>query len=489
MKSQGVAQKPTELSLDPEDWESFRDLGRRMVDDMIAFVRGVSERPSFTPVPEQVKSFFRAELPRKAQGAEAVYEEFLRNVLPYAKGNIHPRFWGWVEGSGTPIGMLASLLSGAMNSNVAFGDQSAVYMELQVLDWFKEMLGFPQAASGLLLSGGSMANLVGLAAARDSRGDPSIPGKGVDPARRALRMYASAETHNSVDRAVKLLGLGREGLVRIPTGEDYRIDLSALRAAIARDREAGRTPFCLVANAGTVNTGAIDPISDMAELAAAEGLWLHVDAAIGFMAALLPEFEAALAPASRADSIAFDLHKWMYAQYETGCLLVREPAALEASFKHGADYLVSHERGVSAGPVAFADRGPELSRGFRALKVWMQLKEAGLERHAALVAQNVDQARYLASLVGDAENLELMAPPSLNIVCFRYNPGTLDAEALNSVNREILLRLQERGIATPSYTMLRGAYVIRVAITNHRSVNTDFELLASEVERLGRELA
>jgi glutamate/tyrosine decarboxylase-like PLP-dependent enzyme len=475
----------TELGLDPDDWDEIARLGKRMVDDMVAYLRALPESPAFRPVPEAIKDGFRAPVPRQGSPAENVYEEFLSNILPYAKGNNHPRFWGWVEGTGTPIGMLAGLLAGAMNSNAAFGDQSAVRVELQVLDWLKEILGFPMTAEGLLLSGGSMANLVALAAARDSRGDGEIGAKGVDPGRRALRLYASAETHNSVAKAVRLLGIGLDALVKVPTREDFRIDLDALRAAISADRKAGLAPFCVVGSLGTVNTGAIDPMDDLADIAREEGLWFHVDGAVGAAVLSLPDFADLRESVARADSLAFDLHKWFYVQYEAGCVLVRDRAALEAPFKQEAAYLSPHERGVAAGPVAFADRGPELSRGFRALKVWMQFKEAGAERHAALAAQNIAQARYLAGLVDASPRLELMAPVPLNIVCFRYNPGELSVEELDRINREILMTLQAKGIAVPSYTLLRGEYAMRAAITNHRSRDADFEILVAEAQRIG----
>ncbi|MGO8693489.1 MAG: pyridoxal phosphate-dependent decarboxylase family protein [Rectinemataceae bacterium] len=485
MQRKNGTDAPSELGLDPENWDEVARLGKRMVDDMVAYLRSLPEKPVFTPVPEAVKEGFETPAPREGSPAEAVYEDFLASVLPYAKGNNHPRFWGWVEGTGTAMGMLAGFLANAMNANAAFGDQSAVYVELQVLNWLKEILGFPMAAEGLLLSGGSMANLVALAAARDSRGDTEIGAKGVDPGRRALRLYASIEAHNSVDRAVRLLGLGLDALVKVPVREDFRIDVEALRAAIAADREAGFAPFCILGSLGTVNTGAIDPLDELADLAAQEGLWFHVDGAIGAAALPLPGFEKLRESVARADSLAFDLHKWFYVQYEAGCVLVRDRRALEAPFKQDAAYLVSHERGVSAGPVAFADRGPELSRSFRALKVWMQFKEAGMKKHAALAAQNIGQARYLAGLVEASPRLELMAPVSLNIVCFRYNPGGLSDEKLDRINREILMTLQAKGIAVPSYTVLHGKYVMRAAITNHRSRRADFEALAAEAARIG----
>jgi len=296
-----------------------------------------------------------------------------------------------------------------------------------------------------------------------------------------LTVYASSETHSSVRKAVELLGLGHEALRSIPVAQDYTIDLPALRERISADKAAGYRPICIVGNAGTVNTGATDDLRALAGLSRDEGLWFHVDGAFGALAALVPDLRHLVAGLDQADSVAFDLHKWLYMPYEVGCTLVRDQQAHRATFNVTPAYLASFDRGIAAGGFPFAERGVQLSRGFRALKVWMSFKTHGTDAFARLIHQNVRQAHYLAGLVTKHPLLELLAPAPLNVVCFRVKlPGKTDAE-LNALNQEILLRLQESGIAVPSQTMLDGRFAIRVAVTNHRSRREDFDLLVTSV--------
>src|SRR5882672_8156699 len=411
-----------EESLDPGNWDGMRRLGHRMLDDAMDYLEHVRERPVWKPVPESTKKALRAPLPVEGQDAAAVYEEFRRDVFPHTMGNIHPRFWAWVIGTGTPFGVLAELMASTMNPNVGGGDHAPNYVELQTLSWLKEMLGYPAEASGLLVSGGSMANLVGIAVARNAKAQTDVAQAGLKAAPRQMILYASTETHNSVHKAVSLLGLGRGALREIAVDGDYRIDVAALRRTIADDRKAGLYPFCVVGNAGTVNTGAIDALPELADLCKAENLWFHVDGAFGALAAIAPSQKALVRGMDRADSLAFDLHKWMYMPYEVGCALVRWPEQHRATFVSPADYLAHLGRGLPAGPIWFSEYGVQLSRGFRALKVWMSLKEHGVAKYGRLVEQNCEQARYLQALVEKERDLELTAPVSLNIVCFRYAP-------------------------------------------------------------------
>ncbi|MGH7456157.1 MAG: pyridoxal phosphate-dependent decarboxylase family protein, partial [bacterium] len=318
-----------EETLDPQDWQAMRSLGHRMVDDMITYLQTLRERPAWQPIPQQVKERLRQPLPQQSEGAETAYQDFLENVLPYPHGNIHPRYWGFVNGTGTVLGMFAEMLAAAMNPNVGGADHSAVYVERQVLDWCKEMLGYSPEASGILVSGGSMANLLGLAIARNTKTDFDIRTEGVRAALGLLTVYCSSETHSSVQKAVELLGLGSKALRKVPVDREYRLDSASLEKMIAEDRQAGNIPFCVVGTAGTVNTGAIDPLDRLADICRREGLWFHVDGAFGSLAALLPEMRDRLSGMTRADSLAFDLHKWMYLPYEAGCLLVKSKAAHE----------------------------------------------------------------------------------------------------------------------------------------------------------------
>ena len=477
-----------ELSLDPENWEAMRELGHRMVDEMMAFLETARERPVWQPVPDEVKDFLQQPLPRQGQDPQQVYQDFLENVLPYPMGNIHPRFWGWVMGNGTPLGMLAEMLAAGMNPNMGGANHVGVYVEAQVLDWCKEMMGFPAEASGLLVSGGSMANLVGMAVARSVNAGFDVRQQGLQEAPYRLTMYGSQEMHSSMQKAVEIMGMGSGSLRKIPVNDRYEIDPDALERAILQDKQSGFRPVCVIGNAGTVNTGAFDDLEKLAEICQRYGIWFHVDGAFGSLAVLSPELRHLVRGLEKADSLAFDLHKWLYMPFEIGCILVREEEDHRHTFSLTPDYLAHHERGLASGSNWYSDYGLQLTRGFRALKAWMSIKEHGIEKYGRLIRQNVEQAAYLAELVDAAPQLERVAPTPLNIVCFRYKAGGLEGQSLNELNQELLIRLYESGVAAPSYTTLNGVYALRAAITNHRSRREDFDILVGEVIRIGDEL-
>jgi aromatic-L-amino-acid/L-tryptophan decarboxylase len=480
---------PTEETLDPANWGELRALGHRMVDDMMDYLESVRERPVWRPVPPATRAALDEPTPHGPTDPAEVYRQFREHILPYPNGNIHPRFWGWVMGTGTPLAMLADMLASGMNPHLAGYDQSPTLVERQVIRWMAELLSFPAESSGLLVSGGSVANLLGLAVARNVGAGFDVRAEGLQrPDTPRLLVYGSSETHSWSRKACELLGLGDSALRRIPVDGQYRVDVSALRAEIARDLDAGHRPICAIGNAGTVNTGATDDLRALAALCREHGLWFHVDGAFGALAALAPSLRGEVAGMEEADSIAVDLHKWGYLPFEVGLALVRHPDAHRATFTTSSSYLDATPRGPVAGGFPFADLGVQLSRGFRALKVWMSLKAHGADAWGRLVEQNVAQARHLRDRVLAEPRLELLAPAPLNVVCFRYLAPGLAAAALDAVNGEILLRVQERGIAVPSSTVLGGRFALRVAITNHRSRLEDFDLFLDSVLAIGAEL-
>ncbi len=475
-------------TLDPEDWGELRALGHRIIDDLFDDLQMLRDQPVWRPVPESSRQQLDVELPVEPEGATAAYEDFRRYVSPYSRGNNHPRFWGWVNGSGLPLGILGDLLAAGMNPSVSSFENAANLVEEQVLRWLKQLLGFPQTFSAILTSGSSMSNIIALAVARNLKACGDLRAGGLAASPRRLVLYGSAESHSSIQKAVELLGLGSEALRRIPVDANFRIDLATLNARIDADQQAGLQPFCVIGTVGTVNTGAIDDLDQLADICERRNLWLHVDGAFGALAWLCPEMRPAIGPLQRADSLAFDLHKWMYLPYDVGCVFVRDAAEHRRTFSTTASYLAVAPMHHDAGVQHFADYGIELSRRFRALKVWLCLKAHGARGFECQIRQNVWQARYLEARIQAQRYVQLAAPVSLNVVCFRFASPELSPETTDALNLEIVARMQEEGVVFASYTVLHGRPVIRVAITNHRSRHEDFDRLVGEVVRHGKEL-
>jgi glutamate/tyrosine decarboxylase-like PLP-dependent enzyme len=465
--------------LDPEDWDQVKKIGYEMIDLLVEYHKSVAERPVWQPTPQDVKDMLQEPVPEKGSSLREVFEEFKTIILPYPTGNIHPRFWGWVHGTGTTTGALFELLAATMNPNTGGREHVANYVERQVVAWSREMLSFDPNASGLLTSGCSMANLTGLAVARHVKSEGKVRSDGLIQNGSKFTVYGSDQLHSSIQKAAEVLGLGATALRIIPSNDRYQIDLDFLKNAIISDIEEGFVPFAVVGNAGSVNTGAIDDFEGIANICTQYELWFHIDGAFGAFAKLLPEYEGAMQGLELADSIAFDMHKWMYMPYEIGCILVKHPDAHRAAFTLRPEYLSQEVRGLASFDKWPTEYGVELSRGFRALKAWMSIKEHGVAKYREVLLKNVHQARYLESLIEKTDQFEVLAPVSLNVVCFRYNPGNLSEKELEEFNTELLLRVQESGIAVFSSTSVKGKYALRVANTNQRSTYSDFDLLLS----------
>jgi glutamate/tyrosine decarboxylase-like PLP-dependent enzyme len=467
-------------TLDPQEWDEVRALGHRMLDDMIDYIAGIRERPVWQPIPDDVRARFRAELPLSASEPAEVYREFAEFILPYTTGNVHPGFMGWVHGGGTVVGMLSEMLAAGLNANLGGRDHIPIEVERQVVEWAREMFGLPAGASGIFVTGTSMANLMAVLVARTAVLGQRARQCGIGSEGALLTAYASKAAHGCISRAMEISGLGRDALRSIEVDHAHRIDVAALRRQIGIDRESGLKPFLVVGSAGTVDIGAIDDLRELAALCREEGLWFHVDGAYGALGVLSPDLAPRLAGIEQADSIALDFHKWGQVPYDAGFLMVRDGERQREAFAAPAAYLRRETRGLAAGSCWPCDLGPDLSRGFRALKTWFTLKTYGAERLGAVIARTCALAAYLEMRVQAEPQLELLAPVQLNIVCFRYR-----ADDANRVNGDIVADIQESGIAAPSTTLLDGQLAIRAAIVNHRTGTDDLDALVDAVIRFG----
>ena len=475
---------PPAETLDPSDWTEVAALARKMVDDAVDHVAGVRERPVWRAMPPEVEAAFRGPAPGGPTPLGEVYEAVRRNVLAYPMGNTHPRFWSWYMGAGNFTGALGDFLAAVQGSNLGGGSHAAALLDQQVVGWLRDMVGLPASAGGTLVNGGSMANLIGLTVARNAMAGIDLREEGLAALERPLTFYASDQVHSCHRKAVETLGLGNRALRRIATDAAFRIDVARLRAAIRQDREAGFQPACIIGTAGTVNTGSVDDLAALADLAAEEGLWFHVDGCIGALVAIAPDNAWRVRGIERAHSIALDPHKWLHAPFEVGCALVRDRAGHRNTFAVSPEYLKMTARGLAAAEWLH-EYGLQTSRGFGALKVWMALMEHGTAKFGRLIDRNIAQARHLAGLVRDNPPLELMLEPELNVVCLRYAPAGLGEEALKALSTEIMIRLQEAGTAALSDTVIGGRHCLRAAICNHRTRDGDLDLLVAEMSRLG----
>ncbi len=477
--------EPTPTTLDPADWSALREQGHRMLDDMFDYLEQLRERPVWQQAPADVRARFQAPLPREGSDIADLHRTFMNDVLPYAVGNAHPAFFGWVHGAGTPVGMLAEMLAAGLNANVGGRDQVPVEVERQVARWMAELFRFPAGASGLFVTGTSMANMIAVLVARRRMLGLEVRDAGLARMGAGLVAYTSAAAHDCIAQAMDLTGIGRSALRLIPLDDRYRMDTDALEQAIAADLQAGLRPFFVAATAGTVDTAAIDPLRRVADVAHANGLWFHVDGAFGAMAMLSPDLAPLLDGIDRADSIAFDFHKWAQVPYDAGFVLVRDGELHRQTFAAAPRYLKREPRGMAGGSPWPCDFGPDLSRSFRALKTWFTLQAYGADRMGEAIAGTCALARHLAGEVGRRPAFELLAPVALNIVCFRHKAaGRVSDQDIDDFNAALVADLQEAGIAAPSLTTLKGKVAIRVAIVNHRSERRDIDALLAGLEML-----
>jgi glutamate/tyrosine decarboxylase-like PLP-dependent enzyme len=486
-----------EIGFDPDNWDEFRAMGHKVFDEMIDSMEVLGERPTWMPIPEDSVEFLKKPLSNSPRDYGDVYEEFKTHVMPYSNGNTSPRYWGWANGAGTPEGILSGLLMNTMHTPNILHQHAGLWVELQVIEWLKDIMNYPATASGVLTSGGSMANYTGLAAARRAKIGETARRNGMTGHDvKGYTVYSSSETHYSVSKAWDALGLGYDNSRAIPVDDDYQMDMDALKAAIAMDKASGYVPVVVVGTLMTINTAAIDPLNDIADVAEANDMWFHVDACIGCALGTSKIHKALMAGSERADSFAADLHKWFQQPYDVGFALVNPGHLLEETFSFDANYITNLPGTLSDAHVKFSDRGLELSRGFRALPTWISLQTRGIDQFGDMIDQNIEQAQYLVGLVNEADDMELLAPSPHNIVNFRYAPahakreenGVVTNADLNELNKAILTQLQRRGIAAPSSTTLKGNFSIRACNINQRTRRADFDILVNAVRELGQEL-
>jgi aromatic-L-amino-acid decarboxylase len=470
--------------------DEIRRLGYAAVDAVAEAREKLESRPVFGKVGPGAR-LFEEPVPEAGMPAEEVLAFVREHVLPFPMGNSHPRFYGFINATADPVGITADYLAASMNPNCWGGDHAAIHVEHRVMRWLAEMLGYPPEAEGILVSGGSMANFTALAAARRAMTPGNVREDGLaGSGRPRLVVYASDQVHHCVDKAVDLLGIGMRQLRKIETDEQFRMRADLLERAVAADRRDGLVPAIVVGNAGTVNTGAIDPLQEIGDFCRRESLWFHVDGAYGAIARLSPRLAPLLAGMEQADSIAADPHKWLYVPYEAGATLVREPGRLAATFRKFPEYLASDPESPFPGPAWFAERGVELSRGFKALKVWMGLKTHGRRGYVRAIENDVRLAHALAEEVGRRKDFEGLSPTVLSIVNFRYRPSdrNLSEEDLDRINRKIANRLLGGGSFFLAPTILKGRASLRVCIVNFRTREEDLELLLDEAARVGRDI-
>ena len=478
------------------DASTFRTLGRRLVDQLADLMEGVPRGPVTRDVaPSAIRAAFGLDEPLPEQGDDPaqLLERTAERLFTHSLFNAHPRFFGYITAPPSPIGVLGDLLASAVNPNVGSWRLSpaATEIELQTVRWIAELIGYPRECGGLLVSGGNMANFVCFFAARAARAPWNVREAGMRARdARPMTVYGSAETHTWIQKAADLSGIGTASIRWIPTDADLRMDVAALARQLDKDEAEGCVPLMVVGTAGSVSTGAIDPLPAIGDLCRKRGLWFHVDGAYGGFAAAVPDAPADLRALAGADSVAVDPHKWLYAPLEAGCALVRDPAALRLAFAYHPPYYHFHEEAAN-----FVDCGMQNSRGFRALKVWLALRHAGASGYRTMIADDIRISQAMARAVGTRPELQLMTQ-SLSITTVRFVPGDLTTSAsepgvhayLNTLNEKLLDTIQRRGEAFVSNAVIEGKYALRACIVNFHTTDADVAALLDIVVRAGLEL-
>ena len=482
-----LSDTPSPLAMDPG---VFYHLGMLAVEMAAEYLDELPARPVFGPMtPAERERLLEQPLPEYGMTPEAIFDFFEQHILPHAMGNQHPRFAAWVNSAAAPIGMLAEFLAAVMNPSAAGGDHAAIYLEHCTVRWLMELIGFPvEGSTGLLVGGGSVASLYCLAVARQWAGDIqgwNVRTEGLQGDHRPLTLYLSEEGHSCLRKASQLLGLGEPR--RVGVDARFKLDVSALRDTVRADRKAGLHPFCVVASAGTVNTGAVDPLDALADFCTEEGLWLHVDGAYGAFGILDPNVSHLYTGLSRADSVALDPHKWLATPIECSCAIVREGPLMHQTFSLVPPYLQTEpDRGFGGLPW-FSEYGFQQTRHFNALKLAWVIQQAGRTGLVAHVSRHNALAQYMARLIDAAPDMERMAPVELSIVCFRYVPQTLrdDDEELSALNQQIMEEVQVDGEAFVNGTVLHGRFVLRCCALHYALTEQDMVAILEAVRRVG----
>lgn len=466
--------------LDPDDWPGFRAAAHAHLDRLLDHVQHIGDGPVWRSVPPEIRQRLMEPAPQTGQGLNKVLADFNELILPYGSGNTHPRFFGWVQGAGTPTGILAEAAAAALNSNCGGRNHGAIQVERTIIDWFCQIFQLGPKAGGLLVTGTSLANMLAVVIARNASVAADIRLHGTNSL--ALVGYTSAQAHSCLAKAFEVLGLGRENLRMIAVDDHFRMDTAQLEAAIQADQEAGKIPFFVAGTAGTVTSGAFDDLTAIAAICKTHKLWFHVDGAFGALVKLCPDLAPLVTGIELADSLGFDMHKWLHVPYDTGCILVRDKALQIAAFGGRPDYLTSAQA-LAGGDLWPSDLGIDLSRSFRALKVWFSVKEHGLESFGQAIADNCRLAHYFANEMASHSCLKLMAPVSLNIVCCRLERPGLSKDQLDQLNAHVVAELQIQGIAAPSTCRIDDTLCIRICIINHRTQKSDMDTLLAAILR------